>query len=317
MTVTIGLVGAGTWGRLILRDAVSLGATVRVVLRGDHGRDDALALGAASVVNDVAAIAGTVDGFIVATPTSTHATMIEKLLAAGKPIFVEKPLTESVADARRLVALAGERLFVMDKWRYHPGVEKLRDIARSGDLGDIRTVRMSRLGWGTSHPDVDPVWTLLPHDLSIAHEILGQLPPVQSAFATVPGRPECDLLARLGDGQGGPEVIAEIATSQPHMQRSVVVIGDKGAAQLAESYADRILVTRGGARSSLVREPEAIPVGMDMPLRREVEAFLKHLQGGPPPRASAAEGLLIVERIAEVRAKAGLPEKSVPLTAPR
>jgi predicted dehydrogenase len=144
------------------------------------------------------AIPDPVDGFIVATPTSTHAVVIEDLLGSGRPIFVEKPLADSADAARRLVAVAGERIFVMDKWRYHPGVEALRDHARSGALGEIRAVRTWRVGWGTSHRDVDPVWTLLPHDLAIAHEILGVLPNAHSAWTQVPGMPESQRVALPG-----------------------------------------------------------------------------------------------------------------------
>ncbi|HZP20382.1 MAG TPA: Gfo/Idh/MocA family oxidoreductase [Bauldia sp.] len=313
MTAAIGLVGAGAWGRLILRDAVELGAAVHVVIRESGSRDELTALGAASVGNDAHAISGMVDGFIVATPTSTHAEVIDALLGHGKPVFVEKPLTDSVADARRLVDRAGGLLFVMDKWRYHPGVEKLRDLAVSGELGPVRAVRTRRLGWGTSHADVDPVWTLLPHDLAIVHEILGHLPPVLGAFGTVAGRSECDLMARLG-GSGGPGAVIEVATSQPLTERSVVVVGDKGAAQLADSYADHLLFMPGGRRAGLRRDPERIPISADLPLRREVAAFLAYLSGGPPPRAPAGDGLLVVERVAEIRAMAGLPERSLPLT---
>jgi predicted dehydrogenase len=304
LTVSVGLIGCGAWGKLILRDLVSLGARVHVVVR-EASPEKLNAPGAVSVSVDAALIPQPVDGFIVATPTSTHAAVIEKLLPTGKSIFVEKPLTSGLHSARRLVAIAGDRIFVMDKWRYHPGVEALRDQARSGALGEIRAVRTFRVGWGTSHADVDAIWTLLPHDLAIAYEVLGALPKAHSAWSLVPGRVEFGLMARLADGTGGPEVFSEISTCHPQTRRSVVVIGERGAAELADSYADRILVVLSPARGPL-RQPDAIPVSTEMPLRREIEAFLRFLQGGPPPRSSAAEGLLVVERIAALRAMAGL-----------
>jgi predicted dehydrogenase len=306
VTVSVGLIGCGGWGKLILRDLIAIGARVHVVVRNEAELAGLRAAGATSANADVANVPELLDGFIVATPTSTHAGVVERLLPFGKAIFVEKPLSDDVHAARRLVALAGDRIFVMDKWRYHPGIEALGDHARSGALGDVRVVRTHRVGWGTAHSDTDLTWTLLPHDLAIAYEVLGALPRAVSAWCLASGRPEFGLMARLADGDGGPEVVAEISISHPRTRRSVVVIGDRGAAELPDSYANRILISRGSAKGPL-QEPEAISVPTEMPLRREIEAFVKFLRGGPAPRSSAAEGLLVVERISALRAMAGLP----------
>ena len=246
---------------------------------------------------------GRLDGFIVATPTATHAEVVESLLSYGVPIFVEKPLTPSVEAARRLVRLAGERIFVMDKWRYHPGIEALRDQARSGALGDIRAVRSFRLGWGNPHRDVDAIWILIPHDFAIAYEILGYLPAAQAAYTSLRGNAGSDLVAVLG-GHQGCAVVAEISAFHPISRRAVTVIGTKGSAQLGDSYDDRIFLAAAGSPAGA--KPIEIPLSAEMPLRRELTAFLAHIDGGPPPRSSAAEGLLVVERIAEIRRLAGL-----------
>jgi predicted dehydrogenase len=228
------LVGCGRWGRLILRDLVALGARVEVAAPSAVSREAALAAGAACAFSSPSEIPGTVDGFIVATPTATHAEVVESLLSYGVPIFVEKPLTPSVEAARRLVRLAGERIFVMDKWRYHPGIEALRDQARSGALGDILAVRSFRLGWGNPHRDVDAVWILMPHDLAIAYEILGYLPAVRAAYTSLRGNAGSDLVAVLG-AREECAVVAEISALHPISRRAVTVIGTEGSAQLGDS----------------------------------------------------------------------------------
>jgi len=78
-----------------------------------------------------AADLGDVAGVVVATPTSTHAAVVAETLALGVPMFVEKPLTDDPESATTLAERAGNRLFVMDKWRYHPGIEALAAMARS------------------------------------------------------------------------------------------------------------------------------------------------------------------------------------------
>ena len=307
MTIDIGLIGCGRWGHLILRDLLALGARVHVVAPSEVTRAFAASNGAASAVARLEAIAELVAGFVVATPTSTHAEVIEKLFVTGRPIFVEKPLTNDVASARRIVATAGERVFVMDKWRYHPGIEALAAMARSGELGSLLAIRSYRLGWNHTLREVDPVWILMPHDLSIALEILGSLPAPRAAWTPVAGRGGCDMIAVLADDSAGLQITIEVGTSQPLYRRSTLVIGDRGVAQLGDAYDDTIVIMDGrpnGASSG----PQERPVGNAMPLLEELRAFLNHLIGGPPPRSSATEGLLIVERTSALRALAGLQD---------
>ena len=300
---SVGLVGYGRWGKHIFRDLLGLGVAVHVAAPQQESRSAALAAGAASV-HAACGDLPDVDGFVVATPTVLHASIVEELIPRDRPIFVEKPLTNDLEAARRLVARAPHRIFVMDKWRYHPGIEALAAHARSGALGDILAVHSYRLGWDNPHRDVDAVWILMPHDLSIAYEILGFLPEARMAFATVPDAGHSSLLGVLENADGGPRVVVEVSAHHPASRRAVV-IGSKGSAQLADSYDDRILLASGTPGRDAKR-PEELAVSSAMPLQRELAAFLAHLRGGPAPRSTAAEGLLVVERIAALRSLAGI-----------
>src|SRR5215204_4264575 len=111
----VALVGCGRWGRHILRDLLSLGCEVPVLARSQASIERAREGGATKIVADVASLEG-IDGVVVATPTATHAEVVEEALGLGVPMFVEKPLTADVEFARRLAAAAPDRLFVMDKW---------------------------------------------------------------------------------------------------------------------------------------------------------------------------------------------------------
>ncbi len=132
----IALVGCGQWGRLILRDLRVLGADVVVVDSAVISREWALANGARLAVASVRELP-VVAGLIVATPAATHADVLGALLDRRVPILVEKPFTTDVASAERLAAQAGGRLFVGHVWRYHPAIELLGSIARSGELGPV------------------------------------------------------------------------------------------------------------------------------------------------------------------------------------
>jgi predicted dehydrogenase len=253
----------------------------------------------------VAELSTGLDGFVIATVTTAHALVIEQLLGRRAPIFVEKPLTPDPETTRQLVQTAADRIFVMDKWRYHPGVEELARIARSGELGSVNEIRTRRLGWNNPHPDVDAVWILAPHDLAIALEIMGSLPLPHSAFAECSSGKPTGLLGILGEA---PRIVIDVSCRRPVRERSVLVAYQGGVATLPDPYSDHILVQRDpNADGSGHEAAEKRAISNEMPLLRELRVFTEYIKGGPPPRSSAAEGLLVVERIAALRRLAGLP----------
>ncbi|MGH6881523.1 MAG: Gfo/Idh/MocA family protein, partial [Hypericibacter sp.] len=178
----IGLVGCGRWGRHILRDLQALGAIVTVADPDPAARAHAQAQGAAAVA-DLGELPPDLAGYVIASPAGRHASAIETLLERDRPIFVEKPFTTDSASALRLAAAGRGHLFVMEKWLWHPAVRFLAALARRKDLGPVELLACARLQPDLPIRDVDAVWTLLPHDLSIAREILGTLPEPRLARA--------------------------------------------------------------------------------------------------------------------------------------
>jgi predicted dehydrogenase len=297
----IGLIGCGAWGRHILRDLKSCGAVVHVVAPSEPSRQNALAHRADSIVATLADLPP-VDGHVVAAPTSLHAQIIEALLPGGLPIFTEKPMTADPASARRIADTASEHVFVMQKWRYHPGIERMRQEIASGQVGDLLGIHIQRWGWGCPHSDVNALWILMPHDLSIVLHWLGEIPPVQLVRQTVPGPIDLALIAQLG-GAGGPHVTIDMSIAAPEHRRTFTIVGTKASLELRDSY-DTAIRVRRGAPGDPMATAESIEIGQDMPLLLELKAFLAHLDGGPPPMSSAREGALIVERTAEIEAAA-------------
>jgi len=307
-TPLIGLVGCGVWGRYILRDLTDhLGCEVVVVARSDATRRRAQEGGASRIVSTVNEM-GDVDGAVVATPTSSHYEVLQELLAVlppAAPIYVEKPVTNSAHDADSLLEAAPQRIFVMDKWRYHGGVRALAAIAQSGELGPVEGLHTIRVGWGNPHTDVDGIWILLPHDLSIALEILGALPPARCAVADGQSAEPSQLHAHLGVD---PWAVIEVSTRRLQRQREVCLYCRDGMAILPDAYARDIQIVRG--RPDLNTNPppaEDRPIPTEMPLLLELRAFVEHTRGGPPPKSSLADGVRIVHVIADLRALAGLP----------
>jgi predicted dehydrogenase len=300
MTVRVGLVGPGEWGRLILRDLKALGAEVWTVARSPASVENARRFGADRIVPGIEALPIDLDGYVVATPAETHLDVVEPLLRRGRPIFVEKPLDVDVARARALPPSAQSLVFTMHKWRYQAGVERLAAMARAGELGPILGLDLVRVGFGqTSARKVGGIWSLVPHDLSIALHILGEVPrPVWAS----PG-----ALDRRGDGvvavlqtQSGMRVTLNASMFTPLKRRSVVLAGELGAAQLDDPLADHLLVAWEDGRT------ERIGVPQTMPLLIQLECFVKHLRGGPPPMTRLSEELQILEALEQLHHMAGL-----------
>jgi predicted dehydrogenase len=296
--MVVGLVGCGNWGRHILRDLVSLGCEVPVVARSRESVARAEEGGAVAIVGDLDSLP-TVDAVVVATPTTTHAAVLEEVLEREIPVFCEKPLTDDPEAAERLAARAPDSLFVMDKWRYHPGVQELAAIARGGRLGPVSGLRTVRVGWGNPHDDSDPVWVLAPHDLAIGYEILGSFGRPESAVGQWRDGGAVHLSGVLR-GDGWWQTL-EVSSRSAERRRVVELFCDEGVAVLADGWDEHVTVYRDGPDSVV---EERIETPGELPLLAELRAFVDHLRGGPPPRSSAAEGAAVVSAIAQLRALA-------------
>jgi len=300
----VGLVGCGRWGRNILRDLADLGCEVFVVARSEASRLRAREGGAAAVYGGWEDLPP-IEGVVVATTSSSHAQVVEGLIARNVPIFVEKPMTVDAASAARLARQAAGRLFVMHKWRYHPGVEKLAEFARTEMLGPVIGLQTQRIGWSSIDRAEDPIWYLTPHDLSICLEVLGPVPAPRAAVVEFVGVRPVGMRALLGEA---PWFTFEVSARRADWGRTVRLIGREGTAVLADPYADHVQLIRGNAwRGQDPPEPEKVSISTEPPLRRELQAFLGHLEGGPPPRSSAAEGASEAATIEGLRRLAGLP----------
>jgi predicted dehydrogenase len=298
----IGLIGCGRWGRNILRDLKALRVSVTVFDPAVDARIYASANGADAAFDDVCQ-ARDVDGWIVATPSTSHAQVIDVLLPAGVPIFCEKPLTCDPLAAHRIAESAAERVFVMDKWRYHAGVLELGRIAREETLGPVQGIVSRRIAWGHDHADADLAWILLPHEFSMAYEVSGEMPaPVFAVAESDAGT----LRAMTVLSRGTTWHLSEIGSRNVERKRRVELRCRDGVAVLANADDAFISMVRNPKHAAQPPDIEKIAIGATAPLYAELAAFIAYLDGGPPPKSSAAEGALIVAAIARARELAGV-----------
>lgn len=175
----VAVVGAGYWGPNLSRNfAASADWDLRWVCDRDRGRADAVAAAnGAAAGDDLDAVLGDPDvaAVAIATPAATHTDLALAALAAGKHVLVEKPLASSYADAAKVVHQAqdsGLTLMADHTFCYTPAVQLLRRLIADGTLGDIQFYDSVRVNLGLVQPDVNVLWDLAPHDLSILDFVL-------------------------------------------------------------------------------------------------------------------------------------------------
>lgn len=180
---TIAVVGYGYWGPNLVRNFYQLShckiayiCDKRMACRQRAARD----YPSISVTDDFAVILKdkNIQGVVIATPVATHFSLAQQALKYGKHIFVEKAFTQTFSEAAILVELAqqqGLQILVDHIYLYHPAVHKIKQLVDT-ELGQIQYIDTTRINLGLFQNDVNVLWDLGPHDISICNYLLGALP---------------------------------------------------------------------------------------------------------------------------------------------
>ena len=312
--VTVGVVGLGYWGPNLARNFDRLpDSRLRWICDGSEAARErhAAAFPDTRVSSDLDELLADpeLDAVVVATPVPTHAALATRVLEAGKHCFVEKPLAQSVADAEDVVAAAraaGRVLMVGHLLEYHPGLEKLKQIADSGELGDIHYIYGNRLNLGKLRAEENALWSLGAHDVSVVLRLAGGEEPVE---CTATG--ECYMRDGIEDVvfaylrfASGLAAHLHLSWLDPHKERRFTVVGSKKMATFDDMEVERKLtiydkgfdedsssygeyITRSGDISS-PRVPN------DEPLRIECRHFIDRIRDGAPARSDGEAGLRVV-----------------------
>lgn len=178
--VGLAVVGAGYWGPKLVRNAQHTPALRLHWLCDLDGAKARAVLGEYSTVgatDDYRRVLADerVGAVAVATPAAGHYRLVRAALEAGKHVLVEKPITTSAAEAAELVDLAERANLVLmcdHTFCYTPVVRRIRELVHGGEIGDVQFFDSVRINLGLVQPDVDVLWDLAPHDLSILDFVL-------------------------------------------------------------------------------------------------------------------------------------------------
>ncbi|HEV7129365.1 MAG TPA: Gfo/Idh/MocA family oxidoreductase [Ktedonobacterales bacterium] len=319
------VIGWGYWGPKIARNLDTLpGAQVTMVADMDPLRLVLLRQERkwSTTTRPADVFAADVDGVVIATPVRTHYALARDALLNGKHVLVEKPLTTSVAEAEDLIALARQMrrtLMVGHTFEYSPAVGELRKLIAAGELGRIYCIETERLNLGLFRSDIDVIWDLAPHDVSILLYLLGTAPAEIRAQACAHLRANIYDVAHLDLGfPEGMTAHIHVSWLHPCKVRRVTVMGDARMAVYDDTNpAEMLKIFNKGA--DIGADPEVsyrfgaitIPhIEWIEPLRLECEDFANAIRTDAAPRASGQAGLEVVKVLAAAQASLRRPVTS-------
>jgi predicted dehydrogenase len=191
--VGVAVIGLGYWGPNLVRNFHEvIGDDLHACCDREESRANAIRaryprLRATYDVGEILAD-NQIDAVAIATPVATHYPLAKAALEAGKSVLIEKPMTADVAQAEELVDLAHRKglvLMVDHVFVYSPPVRKIKELLEAGELGRLLYIDSVRINLGLFQRDVNVVWDLAPHDLSIVDYLIGRTPKSVAAFGSV------------------------------------------------------------------------------------------------------------------------------------
>jgi UDP-2-acetamido-3-amino-2,3-dideoxy-glucuronate N-acetyltransferase len=304
----VACIGAGHWGRNLVRNFSDLGALAAVC------EADASTRAAIAERHPHVRCTGSVDeiladrelaGVVIATPAETHGSLVRRSLEAGKDVLVEKPLCLDVDEGQELVALAertGRILMVGHLLWYHPAVLKLRDLVLAGELGRIQYIYSNRLNLGRIRREENILWSFAPHDVSVVLGLLSEMPEtVLAQGGNYLHQKIADVTVTLLSFPSGVKAHIFVSWLHPFKEQKLIVVGDRKMAVFDDVQAEHKLVlyphmigwkgnvpvpTQGAAEPVLVDKAE--------PLRSECAHFLDCIATRRRPRTDGHEALRVL-----------------------
>jgi predicted dehydrogenase len=275
------------------------------------------------------------DGAVIATPVNSHFPLAKEFLEQGKHVMVEKPLTHSLESGLKLIDLAQERkrvLMVGHTFEYTAAVNKIKEIVESGELGKVLYVSCTRVNLGLFQKDINVVWDLAPHDISIILYVLGVYPVSVNCQGKAHFNPNVEDVATttLNFNNG---LIAFIHNSwlDPKKIRKTTIVGtrkmlvyddlesqekikiyDKGLE--IPPYYDTFAEFHFSYRSGDMYSPR---IDEYEPLRKQCDTFVECIKRGVRPSSDGVNGLRVVAILEAASRSLKSAGRQVPLRLPK
>jgi UDP-2-acetamido-3-amino-2,3-dideoxy-glucuronate N-acetyltransferase len=305
----VAVIGCGYWGKNLVRNFNQLGALRAVCDATDTGRATAQKLAPGvklcESLEDVLTMPE-IAGVALATPAITHHPLALKCLAAGKDLFVEKPLALRAEEGRQILeaAQAANRILVVGHiLEYHPAILALRELIDSGKLGQIRYLYSNRLHFGKIRTEENALWSFAPHDVAVILRLVGGLPEEVSCrgAAFVHGH-LADVTVSTLHFPNNIHAHIFVSWLNPFKEQKLVVVGTDRMAVFNDTVAENKLLlynqhvtVENGVPVLHNKDIEAVPIESGEPLAAECRDFLNCITTRATPLSSGESGLRVLQ----------------------
>jgi len=316
--IAVAVVGCGYWGPNLIRNFNALPeCKVRYVCDKDEKRLAHMKQLYPSVepTKDFEKIVGDkeVDAVVVATPVHLHYEMAKKALQAGKHTFVEKPMTQTSAQANELVQIAAKKkltLMVGHTFIYSAPVRRIKEIVKSGDIGEVQYISARRLNLGLFQKDINVAWDLAPHDISIILYFLEKPPISVNCQGKAHINKDIEDVTNMSlDFENGGFATIHSSWLDPNKIREMIIVGSKKMVV----YDDNEPLEKIKIYDKRVEAPPhydtfaefqysyhygdmiAPYIKQTEPLKVETQHFLDCIKTGKLPETSGLDGLRVIQ----------------------
>lgn len=305
----IAVIGAGYWGKNLVRAFSELGAldTVCDINAGrlEEIKKDYKATRLSSSHEEVLSD-DSITAVAISTPAVTHHQLAKEAILAGKDVFVEKPLSLTMEEGKELVALAEDRkriLMVGHLLEYHPGIIKLKELIDKGELGKINYIYSNRLNFGKVRREENILWSFAPHDISVTLLLLGEMPSSVSAHGgSYLNKNVVDVTVSCLEFKSGVKGHIFVSWLHPYKEHKLVVVGDRRMAMFDDvEKKDKLFLYNynirwaNGVPIHTKEEASAVAFSDAEPLAEECKHFLRCVRTREKPKTDGDNGLKVLK----------------------
>jgi UDP-2-acetamido-3-amino-2,3-dideoxy-glucuronate N-acetyltransferase len=308
MKKNIAVVGCGHWGKNLVRNFYELEVLTSIC---DPNIDIAKQFSKQYSVqnNSFSEIINNpkIKGVVLAVPAKHHAAMAIDVMKQGKHVFVEKPLAMNEAEATLMIETATEnkvQLMVGHLLHYHPVFQKVKDMVRGGEIGEIDYMHSNRLSFGKVRTEEDVVWSFAPHDISMILSLTNQEPEFITAHSTAVLQDNIADMATIHmTFKSGLKSHISVSWLHPYKEQKLVVIGKKAILVFDDTkpWNEKLSIQRyqaeinQGSPNLKKDNLEFIKIIEDEPLKNECQHFINVVENNIKPLTDEHEGLKVLK----------------------